>query len=435
MPHVIVENPLNKGGKVLDERKPAPPSRSEIHAMAKRRFQQPTPKRHGRNWRVLVWKDVFENGEWVRKRTPIVLGDASEIGFREAQKLAAKEVEPLNDQPRHPGATITFSKFVETVYSKIYLPLQSKSHADRYESVLKCHLLPAFGKLTLRELEKATNTAAQQYFISLKDEELGHASLKKIRNCFISVMAVAKKQEYIERNLAADIDLPRAKVGRKRRPHITPQQAGSILELIAEPYATAIFTAVCAGLIPSEIFALRWEDVIMIEQEGKKEYALVIDEKYCRGEWGAPKTEARNVTLPVSEQVIHRLHRLKSLSVKIGGGRGGFQTFKLVKRSGPGDLVFQSVRRGVVMRADNILVRHIKPAARKMGIPFVNWQCFRTSLATWLKDAGVAVRDAQSLMRHARASTTLDIYQQSGEQHHLTAVDKLERFASSMMIN
>ena len=64
------------------------------------------------------------------------------------------------------------------------------------------------------------------------------------------------------------------------------------------------------------------------------------------------------------------------------------------------------------MRDNNILCRHIKPAGRKLGIPWVNWRCLRTSYATWLKKAGGHVRDAQSLMRHSKASTTLDIYMQ-----------------------
>jgi len=37
-----------------------------------------------------------------------------------------------------------------------------------------------------------------------------------------------------------------------------------------------------------------------------------------------------------------------------------------------------------VMRDNHILTRHIKPAARKLGLDFVNWRCLRTSYATWL---------------------------------------------------
>jgi site-specific recombinase XerD len=80
--------------------------------------------------------------------------------------------------------------------------------------------------------------------------------------------------------------------------------------------------------------------------------------------------------------------------------------------STPEDLVFQSVKKGAPIRDNNILVRHIKPAANRLGIGFVNWQVLRRSFATHLKRTGADVKDAQALMRHSRASTTLDIYQQ-----------------------
>src|SRR5207302_10803823 len=53
------------------------------------------------------------------------------------------------------------------------------------------------------------------------------------------------------------------------------------------------------------------------------------------------------------------------------------------------------------------LTRFIKPAARALGLPWVNWRSLRTSHATWLKMAGADVKDAQAQMRHARSSTTL----------------------------
>jgi integrase len=76
-----------------------------------------------------------------------------------------------------------------------------------------------------------------------------------------------------------------------------------------------------------------------------------------------------------------------------------------VKSDGPDDLVFQSVKKGAPMRDNNILVRHIKPAARNLNIGWVNWLVLRRSCATWLQQAGVDVKDAQGIMRHSRAST------------------------------
>jgi integrase len=58
-------------------------------------------------------------------------------------------------------------------------------------------------------------------------------------------------------------------------------------------------------------------------------------------------------------------------------------------------------------------------------LEFVNWRCLRTSHATWLKMVGADVKDAQAQMRHSRASTTLDIYQQFVPESQQKAVAKL----------
>ena len=75
-----------------------------------------------------------------------------------------------------------------------------------------------------------------------------------------------------------------------------------------------------------------------------------------------------------------------------------------------------------------MLSRHIKPAARKLGIGWVNWQVLRRSSATWMDQAQVNVKDAQGLMRHSRASTTQDIYQQVVPEAQRKAVRKLTAF-------
>ena len=73
----------------------------------------------------------------------------------------------------------------------------------------------------------------------------------------------------------------------------------------------------------------------------------------------------------------------------------------------------------------NILTRFIKPAARAMGLEWVNWRCLRTSHATWLKMAGADVKDAQAQLRHSKTSTTLDIYQQFVPESQRRAVNLL----------
>jgi len=101
---------------------------------------------------------------------------------------------------------------------------------------------------------------------------------------------------------------------------------------------------------------------------------------------------------------------------------------KVVKSSGPDDLVFQSIYKGREINDSNILRRHIKPAARKIGVPFVNWQVLRRSCATWLVQSGADPKSVQGQMRHSRISTTMDIYAQFVPEGQRQAVKMLRAY-------
>jgi len=78
---------------------------------------------------------------------------------------------------------------------------------------------------------------------------------------------------------------------------------------MAEPYATMLYVCVLAGLRVSELIGLKWEDV--------HSDSLTIDEKYCRGEWGCPKTAGSSATIGVDAGVIQRIHQLRDVEVTI----------------------------------------------------------------------------------------------------------------------
>ena len=77
------------------------------------------------------------------------------------------------------------------------------------------------------------------------------------------------------------------------------------------------------------------------------------------------------------------------------------------------------------MSDHNILSRHIKPAARKLGIGWVNWQVLRRSYGTWMSEAGAEPKAVQAQMRHSRISMTMDIYAQFVPKSQRRAVAKI----------
>jgi integrase len=173
-------------------------------------------------------------------------------------------------------------------------------------------------------------------------------------------------------------------------------------------------------LTPFEFVGLKWQEIGFD--------TITIDERYCRGDWSAPMSDASNAPISADRCVIERIHHLKLLTLEVRAGRAK-RKYKLVKSDGPLDLVFQSVKDGKPMRDNNVLVRFIKPAARKLGIGFVNWRCLRTSRATWMIEVGANAKDVQAQMRHSRVATTLDVYSQFVPESQRRATERTRQMA------
>ena len=408
-------------GIVSVEANTGTPLKGEFERMARRRNQNPKPEKRGKWWTLQFWQDSFTGGKYRRVHKRVRLAPAT-MPEREALKVAQEHLNPLNQGLESIGSATNFQHYVQTTYCPVIMPLMAKSTQDRYRSVLDLHLLPAFGKLCLRDL---TRLNVQRYVSDLSSSKLSHESRDKIRDVLSSVLRSAVEFGLLAKNPVEGVRLPAERAGKRRsKPYVTPELFDELLSRIPEPYASMVFLAIYTGLRVSEVVGLRWNDL--------HDSAITIDERFCRGDWGAPKSDASNTTIAVNRCVIERLHRLKLLTVDVRAG-SAVRHYKVVKSDGPNDLVFQSVQKGLPMRDNNVLTRYIKPAGREMEMPWLNWRCLRTSHAVWLKLAGADVKDAQGQMRHSRAGTTLDIYQQFVPASQQRVVDKLSSL--SKMIN
>jgi integrase len=415
--------PQSEGrGMVAAEANFGKPSRGELEAMARRRFQNPVPKREGNWWYVLYWVDTFSDGKSTRKRKRHKLAPG-DIPEREAKKMAAEFLRPMNQGLVPIGSATKFEEYVETVYKSTLLPLMARSTRDRSQGVIKNYLNPAFGSKCLRDLTPLT---LQQYFSGMTGSELSYESRDKIRDVMSSILASAVTYGLLVKNPMEGVRLSPGKKGKRVKPFIDPAKFLSLLALIPEPYATMVYVAAFSALRASEVIGLRWRNV--------HADSITVEERYCRGEWSAPKSKASNATIPVNRDVIDRIHRLKTITVEIRAGNA-VRRYPAVKSCGPDDLVFASVAKGAPMRDNMILTRFIKPAARALGMGWVNWQVLRRSHATWLKMAGADVKDAQAQMGHSRPTTTLEIYQQFVPESQRRVVNKLSELIATGVVN
>ena len=388
--------------------------------MGKRRFQGPRPKKHGNWWTIVVRKNVFREGKLDRVRERVRLLPADR-GEREARKQAAEYMRPINQGLSPAGGALDYQTFIDTVYLPIAKTILAKTTYGRSEGILEKYLLPVFGHLCLRELSTLT---IQTYLAGL-DMKLSHESRDKIRDVLSASLRFAVEHTLLTSNPAANLHIAREKRNGKPKPKkyvLSPEQFIELLESIPEPYATMVYVAIFTGLRVSELIGLRWDDV---HEEAN---ALTVDERYCRGDWDQPKSEASTATIPVNRSVIERISRLKSLTISFRNGTGT-RRLPAIKSCNPDSLVFQSVKDGKPMRDNNILTRFIKPAGRKTGLPWVNWLVLRRSHDNWLRLAGADLKDRQAQMRHAHPKVTAEVYDQFIPENQRRAVDKLSGLA------
>ena len=70
--------------------------------------------------------------------------------------------------------------------------------------------------------------------------------------------------------------------------------------------------------------------------------SITIDERFRRGDWSEPKSDASNATIGVDHCVVERIYRLKLLTVEGRCGvRGAVRKYEVVTSDSPDDLVFQ----------------------------------------------------------------------------------------------
>jgi len=381
--------------------------------MARRRFQAPKPERIGKSWYLRIYVDAGTAG--TRKRQRLKLAPAS-MPEREVRKIAAEVLRPANQGLITAGSATNFSTYVDNIYNPTDMPLLATTTQESYSGMIGKYLEPRFGALCLRDLTPLT---LQTYFSSLVAERVAYPSILKIRDALSSVLRSAVRYGFLIQNPMEGLLMPPDKRGHRSKPFISPDEFRNLVDLMPEPYSTMAYTAVWTGLRVSELIGLRWKSI--------HRDSISISQRYCRGDWSAPKTHASAATIGVSPEVIRRILQLKSLSVEVRAGRAT-RTYKLIKSDGPDDLVFQSVKDGRPMNDQNILKRHLQPAAEKLGL-YVNWRSLRTSHATWLIAAGADVKSVQAQMRHSRSSTTLDIYAMAVPATQRQAIEKLVEFA------
>jgi integrase len=371
--------------------------------MARRRYQNGHIRKRGKRNPVweLLWREDFiqEDGTIGRRLMSKVLGPVRELTRRQARKLAEEHLRPLNLGRLVPQSTVTLQQFVETHFVPNVFPVLKPSSRERYRRTLDNHILPALGS---RRLSDIGTLELQRFILQKSQTGLSWASVDHYRHLLSKIFSMAKKWGYFAgENPARGIELPEKKAVRDKHV-LQPDQISRLLSILAEPARTMALVAVLTGLRIGEILGLRWQDLDLVAGQ------LRVEQACYRGQMGSPKTPNSRRVLPLPAALIETLK----------GYRAG-------KLDGEG-LLFQT-RSGGPFSPSNLFQRHLKPAGRAIGTPWLNWHTLRRTHATYFQLAGGSIKDAQAQLGHSNLSTTLEIYTLPIPAQQRAAVEKLSQ--------
>ena len=364
--------------------------------------------RHQTGWveetgkQVKRWKGHYyvylkqPDGTERRRHRAVTLGPKAGLRKWQANRelLRIIERETRGNGPARPDGKATFGWFWEHRYLPLKAAKWRRSTRDAILYAMNAHVLPRIGERALCELmrfelQAMLNGLAGKYSRSV---------VEKVKVWVNAALEEAVEQEYLAKNPAARLEMPATRATSKR--YLSQEEVGRLLGALRGRDRLIVQLLLLCALRPGELFALRRRCV----EPGR----LRIERAVYRGKVGETKTEGSNgyVMLPASLEA--------ELSAWVRGAGIDDDGY-----------VFAS-RRGTPLDTHVYLQRVLQPAARRAGIDGLTFQALRRTFATHVQGLGT-VKDAQAQLRHAKASTTLNVYAQSIPETVMATVEALDR--------
>jgi integrase len=364
--------------------------------MKRRRYQYGclTKKNNTRSDDVWQFRFYETTPEGHRYRRSTIVGTVAQYPTKTD---ALRVIEPLRlrlNLHHRFGRPVSVGALVDR-YIEHELPERRHSTQQSHSSTLNRWIRPRWGD---HLLEQVKPVAVEEWLRSLV---LAPKTKVNLRSLLHLIYEHARRWELTDRN---PIDLVRQCGGRRSIPRVlTPGEIKLLLAQLAEPYHTMVLVAACLGLRASEIVGLQWRDF------NWECLTVLIRRGVVNGRAGDTKTEASRRPLPIDPRLARPLQELQKYSL----------------RAGPQDWVFANPA-GRPRGQQNILQRHLRPAAVRAGLVKIGWHTFRHSYSTMLRAAGTDIKVQQELLRHSTIQSTMNIYTQ--------AVSEQKRAANSMVV-
>lgn len=280
-------------------------------------------------------------------------------------------------------STVTFEWFVRNRYFPLRKGDWRPETAKEKMAQIEFDLIDKFGDQPLDSFDRFM---MQTHLNGLADR-YSQDRVKQARSYLKSIFDEAIEQEFLIKDPTRKLRIPR-NLRPKDKQVLTWKQLWSILAKAARRDRLLLMLDMTEALRPSELFALRWRS---FDDSNTLSITETVYRRQIRRFGKTPKSLGK-VHLPVG--LADELRQWKAEC----------------KDASPDAFIFRNADGGFMDTA-NYRYRVLKPLAEELGIPRLNFQILRRTMATQAQSMG-SVKDIQAHLRHAKADTTANEYMQ-----------------------
>ncbi len=351
------------------------------------------------------------------------------------EKLNQKLVEIARGEFIEPTKE-TVGKWMNEWLVTYALPSVKQSTYISYESYIRLHINPELGdiKLTALTLEQVQRFFNKKFAGEKGKKGLSPKSLKNIFNMFHEAINQAIVNQKMIRNPLLGVKLPKQQQAERRVLSADEQESLQTVTRMAEELpAYGIIFALSTGVRLGELVALQWKDVNFnnhsirvrrtagrlkkVDENGQlveKSEGTTATEIVIR----TPKSLTSARIIPIFPELWADLmeYREKQNAVKDALGSDYHD----------GDYIFSTVdgRLYDPRTFEDLFKRKVALAK----IEETNFHALRHTFATRALEAGMDIKVLSSILGHAQASTTLNLYGHALPDHKKVSMEKMSEF-------
>ncbi|MCL2659447.1 MAG: site-specific integrase [Acidobacteriaceae bacterium] len=289
---------------------------------------------------------------------------------------------------------------------------------DSFESVMKNHLRPRFGKCRLDQIKRAS---IKSFIADAIAKGMARSSIRNAISILRSILNYAIDDELLESNPATNLGkfTRAARAPKVKGIALTQEEVNKLLEAAGEvcpEYVPLFLTAVRAGLRRGELVSLQFQDLEFGKSNKDRNRYLLVQHNYVRRQHTTTKSK-KSRRVDMSRGLRRVLLGLRDARLAALG---------LSDPLAIGDqLVFPSPE-GTILDPDNLYHRYFLAAHEKSGLRKFRLHDLRHTFGSRLIQKGSPLTYVKEQMGHSSIQVTVDIYGHLVPGADIAYVDRLD---------